>query len=78
MLDVVDQLMPGRGAEVLHRLGTGAIRRLHASRWLDVVDEARWVCLGPRVATWPDQDFPALRELCRELPPPRPDPRLDQ
>ncbi len=72
VLDVVDQLIPGRGEEVLHRLGTGALRRLHASRWLDVDDEAQRVCLGPRVATWPDQDLPTLRELCRELPSPRP------
>lgn len=78
VLDVVDQLTPGRGSEVLHRLGTGALRRLRASRWLDVDDEVQRVCLGPRVATWPDQDLPALRELCRELPSPRPDPGLDR
>jgi hypothetical protein len=40
VLDVVDQLMPGRGEE--------------------------------------DQDLPALRELCRELPPPRPDREADR
>jgi hypothetical protein len=73
VLDVVDQLIPGRGEEVLHRLGTGALRRLHASRWLDIDDETQRVCLGPRVATWPEQDLPALRELHRELPLPRPD-----
>jgi hypothetical protein len=78
VLDVVDQLMPGRGEEVLHRFGTGALRRLHASRWLDVDDEVQRVCLGPRVATWPDHDLPALRELCRELPPPRPDREPDR
>lgn len=72
VLDVLDQLVPGRGTEALHRLGTGALRRLHASRWLDIDDEAQKVCLGPRVATWPDHDLPALRELRRELPPPRP------
>lgn len=78
VLDVLDQLVPGRGEEVLLRLGTGALRRLHASRWLDAGDEAQRVCLGPRVATWQDQDLPALRELCRELPSPRPDRGLDR
>lgn len=78
VLDVLNQLVPGRGEEALHRLGTGALRRLHASRWLDVHDEAQQVCLGPRVATWPDQDLAALRELCRELPSPRPDPGPDR
>lgn len=78
VLDVVDQLIPGRGEEVLHRLGTGALRRLHTSRWLDIDAEAQRVCLGPRVATWPEQDLPALRELRRELPLPRPDRELDQ
>jgi hypothetical protein len=78
VLDVVDQLMPGRGEEVLHRLGMGALRRLNTSRWLDVNDEAQWVFLGPRVATWPDQDLPALRELCRELPSPRPEREPDR
>lgn len=73
VLDVVDQLTPGRGDEVLHRLGVGALRRLNASRWLDVDHDAQSVFLGPRVATWSDQDLPALRELCRELPLPRPD-----
>ncbi|MFJ3728798.1 hypothetical protein ACIPYQ_40400 [Streptomyces sp. NPDC090045] len=73
VLNVVDQLIPGRAEEVLHRLGTGALRRLHASRWLNIDDEAQTVCLGPRVATWPEQDHPALRELHRQLPLPRPD-----
>ena len=72
VLDVVDQLMPGRGPEVLQRLGTGALRRLHANRWLDVDYGAGRVRLGPRVASWPDPDLTALRELCRELPLPRP------
>jgi hypothetical protein len=71
---VLDQLVAGRGEEALHRLGTGALRRLQTRRWLDVDDEAQRVCLGPRVATWPDQDRPALRELHRELPTPRPGP----
>lgn len=78
VLDVVDQIVPGRGEEVLLRLGTGALRRLHTSRWLDVDDDAQRVCFGPRVATWPDQDLPALRELCRELPFPRPDREPDR
>lgn len=78
VLDVVDQLIPGRGEDVLHRLGTGALRRLHTSRWLDIDSEAQRVCLGPRVATWPEQDLPALRELRRGLPLPRPDRELDQ
>jgi hypothetical protein len=76
VLDIVDQITPGRGEEALHRLGTGALRRLHASRWLNIDDEAQRVCLGPRVATWPDQDLPALRELRRELPPARTDREL--
>ncbi|OKI24719.1 hypothetical protein A6A25_34505 [Saccharothrix sp. CB00851] len=78
VLDVVDQLTPGRGEEVLHRFGVGALRRLNASRWLDIDDDAQRVCLGPRVATWPDQDLPVLRELCRELPLPRPDREPDR
>lgn len=78
VLDVVDQLVPGRGAEALNRLGTGALRRLHTSRWLEVDDGVQRVRLGPRVATWPDQDLSALRELCRELPPPRPDQEPDR
>ncbi|RLV10070.1 hypothetical protein CTZ27_02185 [Streptomyces griseocarneus] len=78
VLDVVDQLIPGRGEEVLHRLGMGALRRLRASRWLDVGEEAQRVCLGPRVAAWPEQDLPALRELRRELPLPRPDREPDR
>ncbi|MFF3561398.1 hypothetical protein ACFYXS_15295 [Streptomyces sp. NPDC002574] len=78
VLDVVDQLIPGREEEALHRLGTGALRRLHVSRWLDIDEETQRVCLGPRVATWPDQDLPALRELHRELPPPRSDGEQDQ
>lgn len=72
VLDVVDQLLPERDRDVLRRLGTGALRRLHASRWLDADDDAGWIRLGPRVATWPDQDLTALRALCRELPGPRP------
>lgn len=72
VLDVVDQLIPGRGEDVLHRFGTAALRRLYVSRWLDVDDNAERVCLGPRVATWSDQDLLALREVCRELPFPRP------
>jgi hypothetical protein len=78
VLDVVDQLVPGRGDDALHRLGMGTLRRLHASRWLDFDVEAQRICLGPRVATWPDQDLPLLRELCRELPSPRPAPRPDR
>ncbi|MFD5776953.1 hypothetical protein [Streptomyces fungicidicus] len=73
VLDVVDQLIPGREKEVLHRFGMGAFRRLQSSRWLDIDDEAQTVRLGPRAATWPDQDLPVLRDLWRELPPPRPD-----
>lgn len=78
VLDVFDQLAPGRGEEAVHRLGTAALRRLHASRWLDVDNEARRVGLGPRVATWPDQDLPALRELRGELPSPRPGPERNR
>ena len=73
VFDVVNQIAPGRGEEALHRLVTAALRRLHAGRWLDVDDGTQRVRLGPRVATWPGQDLPALRELHRELPAPRPD-----
>lgn len=78
VLDVLGQLVPGRAEEALHRFGAGALRRLHFSRWLDVDDEAQRVRLGPRVATWPDQDLPALRELCLALPSPRPDSMPDR
>lgn len=71
VLDVADQLVPARAEEPQLRFGMGALRRLHANRWLDVDDETQRVCLGPRVATWPEPDLPALRELCEELPSPR-------
>ncbi len=41
VLDVVDQLIPGRGEEALVRHGAGALRRLHASRWLTIDDETQ-------------------------------------
>lgn len=71
VLDVVDQLMPGRDAKALHRMGTSALRRLHTSGWLRFDEDTGQVRLGPRVATWPDQDLPALKDLRRELPGPR-------
>lgn len=71
VLDVVGLLAPGRSDEVLHRFGTAALRRLHVGGWLVIDEAALQVRLGPRVATWPGQDLPALRELCRELPLPR-------
>lgn len=78
VLDVVGQLMPGRGDEVLHRFGTAALRRLHVGGWLVIDEAALQVRLGPRVATWPDQDLPVLRELCHTLPPPQCDQEPDR
>ncbi|PPS67866.1 hypothetical protein BV882_34940 [Streptomyces sp. 46] len=72
VLDVVDQLIPGREREILHRFAMGAFRRLHTSRWLYIDGQAQTVRLGPWTATWPDQDISLLRDLWREIPPPRP------
>jgi len=63
----------GRGdAELARRWALGELRRLNDSGWLRLDEPAGTLRLGPRTATWPEDNLSALRDLVRRLPEPPP------
>ena len=71
VLNVVDQLMPGRGEEVLHRFGTGRSAACTPAGGWTSMTKCSGFASAPGWRPGRTRTCPALRELCRELPSPR-------